>query len=65
MITLSIPDMSCGHCKASVEGAIAKLDPAAKVTVDLPGRRAEVESAASSEEIIAALVRVGFPSAVA
>lgn len=65
MITLSIPDMSCGHCKAAVEGAIAKLDPAAKVTVDLPARTAGVDSSATADTLIAALGRVGFPASVA
>ena len=32
---LSVPDMSCGHCKAAVERAIAEKDATASVTVDL------------------------------
>jgi hypothetical protein len=27
MITLNVPDMSCGHCKATVEKAVAGVDP--------------------------------------
>lgn len=65
MVTLNIPDMSCGHCKASVEAAIATLDPAAKVSVDLPGRKADVQSSAAAEALIAALARVGFPATIA
>ena len=35
MTRLSIPDMTCGHCKATVEKTVTGLDPAAKVAVDL------------------------------
>jgi copper chaperone len=65
MITLNIPDMSCGHCKASVEGAITALDPQAKVAVDLATRTANIESAIAPEAMITALGRVGFPASVA
>ena len=35
-ITLSVPDISCGHCKASIEGAVSPLAgvEAAEVTID-------------------------------
>ena len=35
-ITLSVPDISCGHCKTSIEGAVAPLDGVehAEVTID-------------------------------
>jgi copper chaperone len=62
MFTLSIPDMSCGHCKAAVEGAILKLDPSASVTVDLTHRTAQVTTAEPSRALINALAAVGFPA---
>ena len=34
MTLLSVPDMSCGHCKASVEAALSALPGAAPITVD-------------------------------
>ena len=61
MTTLSVPDMSCGHCKASVEAALAPL--AATVTVDLPARQVRAEGAAP-ESLIAALANAGFPATV-
>ncbi|MCQ0092986.1 heavy-metal-associated domain-containing protein [Roseovarius sp. M141] len=30
-----IPDMSCGHCKATVEKAIHALDPDARIDIRL------------------------------
>lgn len=65
MITLSIPDMSCGHCKASVEAAVIKLDPAASVTVDLTSRKASITTNQPIEALISALDAVGFPATAA
>lgn len=62
MTTFSIPDMSCGHCKTAVEAAVRKLDPAAKVEVDLATRRAEIETTHPPAAVIAALDAVGFPA---
>ena len=60
MVTLNVPDMSCGHCKASVERALTALDPKAKVVVDLVGRRVAVDSGQGVAAMVAALVAVGF-----
>ncbi len=62
---LSIPDMSCGHCKASVEAAIAAQDAGARVIVDLATRTAEVATVAAPEAILAALAAEGYPAALA
>ena len=32
---LSVPDISCGHCKVSIEGAVKKLKGVSKVDVDV------------------------------
>lgn len=62
MTILSIPDMTCGHCRASVEAALAPL--AAKVAVDLPARQVTVEGAAEPARLIAALSEVGFDAKI-
>lgn len=64
MTKFSIPDMSCGHCKATVEKAVASLDPAAKVAVDLTTRLVDVTSTSTTEALIAALKGAGFEAAV-
>jgi len=61
MTLLSVPDMSCGHCKASVEAALTPL--AKTVTVDLPGRRVTVEGG-DDQKLIKALDAIGFPAQV-
>ncbi|WP_323041968.1 heavy-metal-associated domain-containing protein [Gemmobacter sp.] len=59
-MNLSIPDMNCGHCRASVTRALTELDPQAKVAVDLTARTAQVETTAPLPAVIAALDAVGF-----
>ena len=61
---LNVADMSCGHCKASITGAIAKLDPNANVEFDLATKTVAVDSRKSATEISDALDQIGFPSTV-
>lgn len=60
MIVLSVPDMSCGHCKAAIEAALAPV--ARAVSVDLDSRRVTVEGEADLTGLIAALAAIGFPA---
>jgi len=57
-----VPDMSCGHCKASVEQAMRALDAGAGVQVDLSSRTVEVTTARAAAEVLAALDEIGFPA---
>ncbi|MBS0565636.1 MAG: heavy-metal-associated domain-containing protein [Proteobacteria bacterium] len=61
---LSIPDMSCGHCKATVEKTIRAVEEGATVSVDLASREAEVTTGAAPEAILAALAAEGYPARV-
>jgi copper chaperone len=65
MTTYSIPDMSCGHCKAAVEAALAKVPGAGAVRVDLSARKVEVADAAPEAEVLAALEAAGYPAQIA
>ena len=42
-ITLLVPDISCGHCKSSIEGAVASLDGVARAEVSVSKRTVDVE----------------------
>ena len=42
-ITLSVPDISCGHGKASIESAVASLDGVARAEVSVNDRTVELE----------------------
>ena len=47
--TLSVPDMSCGHCRASIEAALAPMNAALSFDMAAGGRRREAELAAQHE----------------
>lgn len=64
MTRLSVPDMTCGHCKASVEKAIASVDPAASVDVDLASRQVSLTSGAEIGKLLAALKTAGYEATV-
>ena len=42
-ITLLVPGISCGHCKSSIEGAVASMDGVARVEVSISKRTVDVE----------------------
>jgi copper chaperone len=58
----NVPDMSCGHCKASVETAIRSVDESATIDVDLTAKTVDVISAASAADLATALASKGFPA---
>lgn len=62
MTTLSIPDMSCGHCKAAVEAALSTVPGADAVTVDLATRKVDVTGTADLAAMLAALQVAGYPA---
>jgi copper chaperone len=64
-LRLAIPDMTCGHCRASVERAVAAVAPGARVSVDLEARTALVEGAPDEARVLAAVRAAGFDAAPA
>ncbi len=42
-LTLSVPEIHCGHCKTSIEGAVAPMDGVRDVTVDIDGHTVTVD----------------------
>jgi len=50
-VTLSVPDISCGHCKESIEGAVAPMEGVAKATVSIDDRTVDVEYEPSDVEL--------------
>lgn len=62
MTRLSVPDMSCSHCKATVEAALALVPDAGEVAVDLAARQVQVAGPATIAALIAALDKAGYPA---
>lgn len=65
MTTLSVPDMTCNHCKATVETALGAVPQAGAVTVDLTTRKVEVSGPAPAADLIKALDAAGYAATVA
>jgi copper chaperone len=42
-LTLSVPDISCGHCKMSIEGALNELTGVASAEVHIDPKTVDVE----------------------
>lgn len=61
---LSIPDMNCGHCKASITTALTRLDPTSTLDIDLPARKVTLTTDKPAAEVIAALDAIGFDASV-
>jgi copper chaperone len=63
-VTYSVPDMSCGHCRASITTALEALG-AGPLSFDMEARRVTVAGATPPEAVIGALDAIGFDAAPA
>ena len=60
MQTYKVEGMTCGHCTRAVTEAIRAVDPGAAVEVDLATGRVGVDSTATPDVIIRAIVAEGY-----
>ena len=60
MTSFSIPEMTCGHCKKTVEEAIQRLDGDFKIEIDLESHIAAVSGAIETDAVIAVLKDAGY-----
>ena len=61
--TLRVPDMSCGHCKAAVEGELNKLSGVERANADVGRGTVEVsydEGKVSTEDLKEAIEEAGY-----
>lgn len=63
MLTLDIPNMTCGHCVRAITQAVTAVDPAAQVQADLAKRQVQVDTAASRDAVVASLTDAGYAPA--
>lgn len=64
-ITLSVPDVSCAHCVASVDEALTGLDGVSTVTTDLGAKVVRVSldpDRVTVDRLVAALDDAGYPA---
>ena len=60
--TLNVPDISCGHCKESIEGAVKGLPGVSSVVVDIDGKTVALDltEVAVVSEIVDAIEDQGY-----
>ena len=65
MIELTINDMTCGGCVASITRVVKGLDPSASVDADVAAKRVKISSVIKREAVIAAISDAGFHPQIA
>ncbi|MFJ7795163.1 cation transporter [Pseudomonas sp. NPDC096950] len=65
MQVFNVQGMSCGHCVKAITQALQAKDPAASVRVDLAAKEVGVESALTTEQVIAAITEEGYDARIA
>lgn len=62
-LNISVPDISCNHCKMSIEGAVGALNGVDRVEVQIEPRTVDVEfddASVSLDAIYAAIEEQGY-----
>jgi len=61
--TLNVPEISCGHCKSSIEGAVSPLAGVDRVEVHIEERTVDLDydgTDSTFETIVAAIEEQGY-----
>ena len=58
-ITYSVPEISCGHCTATIEGAVQGLGGVKRVNVDIDAKTVTVDGG-DGDAIVTAIEDAGF-----
>lgn len=64
MTNLSVPEMSCGHCKAAIEKAVAAADTAANLQFNMENRTVRIETTLENAALQDVLKSEGYDSTV-
>ena len=60
----SVPEMSCGHCVATIEKAVKIVDPDAEIACDLASKTVEINSGSSASDMNVAIKEAGYDSSL-
>lgn len=61
--TIAVPEIHCGHCKSSIETALAPLPGVGKAEVDVDGRTVTItydEAIVTRAELVKAIEAQGY-----
>jgi copper chaperone len=64
MIELKVPDMTCGHCAATITRAVKEVDAAGSVEVDLAAHRVRIASTHPAAAFVSAIADAGYTPTV-
>jgi copper chaperone len=65
MQVFNVQGMSCGHCVRAITQALQARDSTASVRIDLAAKEVGVESALTTDQVIAAINEEGYDATVA
>lgn len=57
---LSVPDISCAHCRTAIEGAVGALPGVTLVAVDVTGKRVTIEGTVAEDTVEETLRDLGY-----
>lgn len=60
-----VPDMSCGHCTATISKSIKTADPTAQVETDLETRIVSVKTSSQPDAILQSIKSAGYDASLA
>ncbi len=60
MIELTIDDMTCGGCVASITRVVKSLDANANVTADVGTKRVRIDSVIETSAMVTAIAHAGY-----
>ncbi|MCX7587261.1 heavy-metal-associated domain-containing protein [Phenylobacterium sp. 58.2.17] len=60
MLTLTVPDMTCGHCADVVTRAVRSVDSSATLDINLTAQTVSIETAADLAQVTQALDLAGY-----
>jgi Cu+-exporting ATPase len=64
-ITLTVDNMSCGHCSGMVQKTLEAISGISDISVDLAGKKASfsIDNQALVDQAIDAVTKAGYPAA--
>ena len=60
MLILKVPEMGCGVCVSTIQGAVRQLDPSATLSADLASKLVTIESSIDVARISDAIEKAGY-----
>ena len=65
MLTLHVPDMSCGHCSGVITQALKVLDASAVIGFDMGKHLVQVNTTAAPDAVLTTVEAAGYPATLA